>query len=201
MAMLDLAQLPVVCHPNRNLKEASHEARPAGRFAPEEGVAEPTKSERGSFANVPTGNTLRGCDLIELLAAFVGAIAGYGARLLLDIRRERSELSVARDLTRSDLNEALGAIDRALEDGWPIGNRSDWVQPWRDRRASLASGLPTDSYDTVARAYGRMHQLESALNAGRDDRALTSPDKAFLNDMNEVIGSAVAVLAPARRSP
>ena len=108
---------------------------------------------------------------------------------------------MARDLTRNDLNDALGAIDRALQDGWPLGNRSDWVQPWRDRRASLARGLPTDSYDTVARAYGRMHQLENALNAGRDDRTITSPDKTFLSDMNEVIEPAVAVLARGQRSP
>jgi hypothetical protein len=135
--------------------------------------------------------------LIELLAAIAGGVIGYVGRLLLDIRHERGELRTARDLTRSDLTDALGAIDRASTSGWPIGTRHDWVQPWKERRASLASGLPDgDSYDTVARAFARMHELENALNTPRppDHLALTSRDKEFLRDMKALIEPAVAAL-------
>jgi hypothetical protein len=136
--------------------------------------------------------------LIELLAAIVGAIAGYGGRFLLDIRRERADRRAARELTRSDLNDALGAVDRALTNGWPIGARTNWVQPWTERRASLASGLSEpESYDTVARAYARMDELENGLNAG--ERALTARDEEFLTEMKALIEPAVAVLGRMQR--
>jgi hypothetical protein len=135
----------------------------------------------------------------ELVAAVVGALVGYAGRRVQDLRHERSEFAAAREVSRSDLADAFSAVKLALDRAeWPIGARRAWVETWREKRAILAGGLPSAQFDTLARAYARMDELESGLNASRppDERTLSGPDEEFLNDMRRLIEPALEVFGP-----
>jgi hypothetical protein len=135
--------------------------------------------------------------LAAVLGALVGAIGGYVARHVRDVQQERSQFNTARELTKSDLEAALDAVNRALERGsWPTGASSAWVQAWTERRASLVSRLSRADYDTIARAFARTDELENGLNASRppDRYALDSTDREFLQEMRDLLEPAVSVL-------
>lgn len=162
---------------------------------------------------------MSGDALIALVGVGFGAVVTYLARLFLELRRERAETRAGFRLVRSDLADAGRAVEDALaKEVWPTGTRKTWLDTWRQYRPGLASYLTELEFRKVARAYARMDELESGLNAPRNDwdKSFTIPagdehmnldvaekekdlkrrrrDARFLADMQDLIRPALQTL-------
>jgi hypothetical protein len=120
--------------------------------------------------------------LAALLGVFVGAFTNGIVQWQLEKWRERNRAETAWSLLQADAAAALSAVwERRRRGTWPIAWTKDWSGVWRDSRGAIARHPRFgDRFQVLASAFGRMDQLESAVNTPRRDRSLSARDKQFL---------------------
>jgi hypothetical protein len=141
--------------------------------------------------------------VLPALFGFAGVLAGAiltpWMHLWLDNRRELEQARTAWVLLREDADAALRAVhERQRKGKWPIAWRRDWSGVWRSSRGALARRVASPTrFRSVADAFERMDELESAVNTTRpdQDRYLSDKDKEFLASIESAILRARQALA------